>query len=352
LSRITEPTTGRVELYGRVGSLLEVGTGFHPELTGRENIYLSGAVLGMGKREIQRKFDAIVDFSGVGQFIDTPVKRCSSGMYLRLAFAVAAHLDPEILLIDEVLAVGDGAFQKKCLGKMEEVAGQGRTVFFVSHHMPSIKALCSRAIWIHEGKTIRDGDATEVVTDYLKQSAEGMSAERFWQVPQERPGNAHFRLLALRVLNPKGEVTGTYSSSEPLTVEMQFDLDALYTGLVVGFDLVNRDGIVVFRTAHNDRHQRQWPEVRPGRNRLQCIIPAGLLNAGTYWISPKVGLHSVTWFLNGEAEVCFDVVVDHSESPFWNIEPRFKLNGVIAPCLPWQQAEGNGHTSAAHVLRT
>src|SRR5207248_1020334 len=167
LSRITEPTAGRAVVNGRVGSLLEVGTGFHPELTGRENIYLNGAVMGMSRADIKRRFDEIVDFSGVETYLDTPVKRYSSGMYLRLAFAVAAHLEPEILVVDEVLAVGDAEFQKKCLGKMGEAAREGRTVLFVSHQMPAVKSLCSRAIQIHQGRLVRDGEPRAVVNQYV-----------------------------------------------------------------------------------------------------------------------------------------------------------------------------------------
>jgi homopolymeric O-antigen transport system ATP-binding protein len=178
LSRITEPTEGFADVYGRVGSLLEVGTGFHPELTGRENIYLNGAILGMRKAEIERKFDEIVEFSGIGKFIDTPVKQYSSGMYVRLAFAVAAHLEPEILMVDEVLAVGDLAFQKKCLGKMGDVTKQGRTVLFVSHNMAAIKSLCNRAIWLSEGKVLTYGDADEVVTNYKNEILGELSDQR------------------------------------------------------------------------------------------------------------------------------------------------------------------------------
>ena len=179
LSRITEPTTGRARIYGRVGSLLEVGSGFHPELTGRENIFMNGAILGMSRVEIERKLDEIIAFAEVDQFVDTPVKRYSSGMYMRLAFAVAAHLEPEILIIDEVLAVGDAAFQKKCLGKMGNVAKEGRTILFVSHNMTALQALCTRAIWLAGGELQCDGPASTVVTRYLQTNSETM-LDRTW----------------------------------------------------------------------------------------------------------------------------------------------------------------------------
>lgn len=197
LSRITEPTAGRIELHGRVGSLLEVGTGFHPELTGRENIYLNGAILGMSRREIDRQFDAIVDFAGVEKFLDTPVKRYSSGMYVRLAFGVAAHLDSEILVVDEVLAVGDADFQRKCLGKMQDVAGQGRTVLFVSHNMAATRSLCSRAILLGQGSIIADGETEDVVHLYLslfEQAANQKLTERI-----ERAGIGDVRLANVEV---------------------------------------------------------------------------------------------------------------------------------------------------------
>jgi lipopolysaccharide transport system ATP-binding protein len=337
LSRITDPTTGLVDLYGRVGSLLEVGTGFHPELTGRENILLNGAILGMKRREILCHFDRMVAFAELEQFIDTPVKRYSSGMYLRLAFAVAAHLEPEILVIDEVLAVGDAAFQKACLGKLNEVARQGRTVLFVSHHMPAVKSLCTRVVHLSQGTIVDDGPPQAVVATYLAAAQETLSAERRWDVA-ERPGSSQFRLCSLRVLDPRGEVTGVYSSSEPIVIEMEFELESLHSALVVGFDLINHDGVVVFKSLHNDRHPRDWPPVKAGHNRIRCEIPAGLLNGGTYSVAPKVGLHSIAYFLNGEAEVSFDVLLDHSESPFWNAASRDKFTGVIAPCLAWRKS--------------
>ncbi|MGC1798521.1 MAG: ABC transporter ATP-binding protein, partial [Candidatus Acidiferrales bacterium] len=208
LARITRPTEGHAEIHGRVGSLLEVGTGFHPELTGRENVYMSGAILGMHKIEIDRKFDEIVAFSEVERFLDTPLKHYSSGMQMRLAFAVAAHLEPEILLVDEVLAVGDAAFQKKCLGKMSDVARRGRTIVFVSHNMAAVKALCSRAIFIRDGGVAKSGVTAEVVDDYLLGSAPGASAREWWD-PATAPGNENIRMTYIRIIPPDGNATIT-----------------------------------------------------------------------------------------------------------------------------------------------
>src|SRR5580658_3852234 len=197
LARITRPTEGHAEIHGRVGSLLEVGTGFHGELTGRENVYMSGAILGMRKAEIDRKFDEIVAFSEVERFLDTPLKHYSSGMQMRLAFAVAAHLEPEVLLVDEVLAVGDASFQKKCLGKMSDVARRGRTILFVSHNMAAMKALCSRAVLIREGTIAKSGAVAEVVDDYLLGSAPGINTKE-WRDPATAPGNENIRMAYIR----------------------------------------------------------------------------------------------------------------------------------------------------------
>ncbi|HXQ36917.1 MAG TPA: polysaccharide ABC transporter ATP-binding protein, partial [Anaerolineales bacterium] len=233
LSRVTEPTKGTVSVRGRVGSLLEVGTGFHPELTGRENIYMNGAILGMKRAEIDQKFDEMVDFSEVSQFIDTPVKRYSSGMYLRLAFAVAAHLEPEILVVDEVLAVGDAEFQRKCLGKMNDVAQQGRTVLFVSHNMSAILRLTQEAIVLKKGQLIKRAPTPEAV-DYYLASGQAESGERIWDVEDIPALSAPFRPVAIRVKDRNGKVVDTVRSTEPVTVEWEYQLDAPVTGLRVG----------------------------------------------------------------------------------------------------------------------
>ena len=219
LSRITEPTEGEAILRGRVCSLLEVGTGFHPELTGRENIFMNGSILGMSKQEIKTKFDEIIDFAGVKDFLDTPVKRYSSGMYVRLAFSVAAHLDPEILLVDEVLSVGDAAFQRKCLGRMSAVAEGGRTGLFVSHNMGSVRRLCPRALLLNEGELMRNGPVGDIIEEYVRLGTE-QAGERVWCCLDEAPGNEVVRIRAVRLRDKTGDISTSYNITEPVSVEI------------------------------------------------------------------------------------------------------------------------------------
>src|SRR3954471_4506471 len=234
LSRITQPTRGRADIYGRVGALLEVGTGFHPELTGRENIFLSGAILGMRKAEIARQFDAIVDFAEVEQFIDTPTKRYSSGMYMRLAFAVAAHLEPEILLVDEVLAVGDAAFQKKCLGKMEQVSGEGRTVFFVSHNTQAVRQLCTRGILLEHGRVVADGPVDSTLSIYNQRLREmRVDAETSINNPQNRRGQGTIRVTAVSVEDLEGNERYTFAMGDTVRFRLSFTTQATLKGLAV-----------------------------------------------------------------------------------------------------------------------
>lgn len=333
LSRITEPTEGRVEIRGRVASLLEVGTGFHPELTGRENIQLNGAILGMSRAEIRRKFDEIVEFSEIERFLDTPVKRYSSGMYVRLAFAVAAHLEPEILIVDEVLAVGDASFQKKCLGKMEDVAGRGRTVLFVSHNMQAVRSLCSRAIQIEAGRVVNSGDAGRVVVEYLAQEA-STGASVTWE-PGLGPGDEDARLLSIGVLDASGEVANLVSSAKPLRVRMEIDVSRPNEALCVGFDLATSDGTIVMRSYQTDIEPTQWPKLQRGRNALECTIPRGLLNDGRYMILPRVSLHCLRWIVHSGAAVSFEVHLDHAVSPYG----QFVRPGIVAPVLEWRVVE-------------
>ena len=332
LSRITEPTEGRATMRGRVGSLLEVGTGFHPELTGRENIFLNGAILGMRRAEIRSRFDEIVEFAELQRFVDTPVKRYSSGMYVRLAFAVAAHMEPDILIVDEVLAVGDAAFQRKCLGKIGDVAREGRTILFVSHNMAAVKSLCSRAVFLDGGEVRLIASADEVVFEYLEGST-ALTAERVWEDPATRPGDSQFRLIAVRVMNSSGRVASTIFSGEPLIVEMEFDLAYHHSALSVGFDLETQDGNPVFRSYQTDQPEEGRPKLHVGLNRLRCTIPPGYLNAGGFTISPRVGLHFINWILQADAVAHFDVVFDHGKSEFLaaGIRP-----GPVAPILAWE----------------
>ncbi len=338
LSQITDPTSGEVRLRGRTASLLEVGTGFHPELSGRENIYLNGAVLGMTRAEIRSRFDEIVTFSEVADFLDTPVKRYSSGMYMRLAFAIAAHLEPEILVVDEVLAVGDAEFQKKCLGKMHSLAAsEGRTVLFVSHNLTAVQQLCTSAIMLERGQLNLRGETRPVVAEYLSRGGNAESVRRWTEA--EAPGNHELKLLSVRVFNEIGGASGVYSSRDDLFVELEFEAHSLPGGLCVGFDLITAESEVVARSYQNDQHPDLWPQLRPGRNVWRCVIPKGLLNAGDYFISPKIGVHNMYYIVNLEGAVRFSIVLDHGVSPFWN-SLRSKKNrpGAIAPIFHWVSA--------------
>jgi lipopolysaccharide transport system ATP-binding protein len=282
LSRITEPSSGRAEIYGRVGSLLEVGTGFDQELTGLENIYLSGAILGMRKAEIDRKLDEIIAFSEVGKFIDTPVKRYSSGMYVRLAFAVAAHLEPEILIVDEVLAVGDATFQRKCLGKMGDVAGEGRTVLFVSHNMAAITRLCRWAICLDNGQLRDVGAADEVVAKYFAAGVQALGDLTFRDRLAEAPGSEFIRLLAVRIRAREGHVTTSIDARSPFDVEIEYEILRPAASLRVGFSLTANDGTVVFSSKDADTLEESRT---PGTFVSRCTIPGNFLNYGQYFLS-------------------------------------------------------------------
>ena len=330
LSRITDPTEGRVSLWGRVGSLLEVGTGFHPELTGSENIYLNAAIIGMTRREIDRKFDEIVAFSELERFLDTPVKRYSSGMYMRLGFAVAAHLDPEILVVDEVLAVGDAQFQKKCLGKMGDVARGGRTVVFVSHNMVAVQSLCDRVVWLDQGRVVEIGDPGEVVARYLKGSMLG-ARQASWPDIASAPGNERLRLRSVAVTPDSPD------PDEPMTIRTPLRVTFEYWNLQAGIflqpriQLFNESETLVFTSAPVSDSSADEP-LAPGRYRSQCFIPGDLLNEGVH----KVDLV----FVRDESEVIYrfkDIVafeIHHS------IERRGawygRWPGAVHPNLKWE----------------
>jgi len=292
LARITQPTTGRIELYGRIASLLEVGTGFHPELTGRENILLSGAILGMSRVEIKRRFDEIVAFAEIEKFIDTPVKFCSSGMYMRLAFAVAAHLEPEILLVDEVLAVGDAIFQKKCLAKMGDVARAGRTVLFVSHNMTAVNQLCPRAIMLEDGRVKESGKTSEVMAQYLKGGA-GKGGEWVWTNPLRAPGNQRIRLQAVRIIS-NGKTTSDVDIDKDVSIEVDFwNHAAGIRNLVVNIYLQDGMGTTVLSTANTPNAnslKEDWYEQAhaPGLYRATCTLPGNFLNDALYYITVYV----------------------------------------------------------------
>lgn len=252
LSRITEPTTGSIRIKGRVASLLEVGTGFHPELTGRENIYLNGAILGMSRVEIRKKFDEIVAFAEIEKFLDTPVKRYSSGMYVRLAFAVAAHLEPEILVVDEVLAVGDAQFQKKCLGKMEDVsAREGRTILFVSHNMAAVGQLCDRGLWLERGTIKSMGTVSKVVDAYLS-DGDAAAGVRIWSGSESAPGNERISLLVVRVRDHLDEVSAQLDMEHSFSVELEYQIHAPHAQLRTGFWIYTAEGVLVFVAGDNE----------------------------------------------------------------------------------------------------
>ena len=335
LSRVTDPTEGYGELRGRVGSLLEVGTGFHPELTGRENIFLSGAILGMTRKEIQSRFDEIVDFSEVGQFIDTPVKRYSSGMYLRLAFAVAAHLEPEILVVDEVLAVGDADFQRKCLGKMGDVAQQGRTVLFVSHNMSSILRLTEETLVLEKGKVLLRAPSAEAVDFYLNRGLSKLG-ERFWEEDEVPASAAPFRPLAIRVRAKDGAVSDTVRSVEPFTIEIEYALSEDLTGLRVGFYLMSTRGEPIFTSFDTDSSElfQAFPARARGTYTSRCVIPANTLNEGRFVLGINASSYHIRRYFQDEQALTFSVDASGAPGTHWP-EPR---PGGVRPVLDWKIA--------------
>jgi lipopolysaccharide transport system ATP-binding protein len=333
LSRVTEPTEGMVTVRGRVGSLLEVGTGFHPELTGRENIYMNGAILGMKRAEIDKKFDEMVEFSEVAQFIDTPVKRYSSGMYLRLAFAVAAHLEPEILVVDEVLAVGDAEFQKKCLGKMNDVAQQGRTVLFVSHNMSAILRLTQEAIVLKKGQLIKRAPTPEAVDFYLA-SGQAESGERVWGADEIPVASAPFKPVAIRIKDRSGKVVDTVRSTEPVIVEWEYCLDAPVTGLRVGMYLSTMRGEYVFTAFDTDdaKQYEQFGARLAGHYVSSCHIPADFFNEGRYSLGVNASSFGVRRYFMDENALSFTVEISGAPGTQW---PEIR-QGPIRPRLDWK----------------
>lgn len=283
LSRITQPTTGRAELYGRAGSLLEVGTGFHPELTGRENIYLNGAILGMTRPEIQRKFDEIVAFAELEKFLETPVKRYSSGMYMRLAFSVAAHLDPEILVVDEVLAVGDAAFQKKCLGRMRDISTEGRTILFVSHNMAAIRSLCNRGILLANGQKVFEGPASECVDRYLAEVTQhATNVVDLTSVRRARGVDPSLKICKLRLLSRDGRPL--VRTGDPLEMEMDFTVSEPLEEVVLGVRLLSADNVSIteWRSSHC---YGAIERLEPGNYSVKCRIDQNILSPGLYLLN-------------------------------------------------------------------
>jgi lipopolysaccharide transport system ATP-binding protein len=307
LSRITEPSTGKIILNGRVASLLEVGTGFHPELTGRENIFLNGSILGMRHKEIKDKFDEIVDFSGVEKFLDTPVKRYSSGMYIRLAFAVAAHLEPEILVVDEVLAVGDAEFQKKCLGKMEDVSRSGRTVIFVSHNINAIQNLCTSGIFLEKGSLKYFGNINDTVNMYLQND---VVSSFLWKGEY---GNDFVSILKTAIYNNVMEAKSIFLNSDDLTFEMVIKVKSDVNDLVAGIVIVNTYGDVILSSYYNDFLDAR--KLKAGTYRFAFVIPSYFLAVGSYTITLNIGIPYHQNIATNESDISFDI---NSQSEYGN----------------------------------
>ena len=323
LARITDPSEGRVTIHGRVGALIELGTGFHPELTGRENVYLNGAILGMSRAEIRRKFDTIAAFSEVEQFLDTPMKRYSSGMRIRLAFAVAAHLEPDILLIDEVLAVGDAEFQRRCLGRMDEIRQSGRTLLFVSHNSNAIESLCERAIWLEQGSINYDGAASDTVRQYLRNRAR--LAEATWQPPST--GDPDLECREIRLLSGDGSSKVDFDRSEPIVVEFDIVVRRLNPRLRIGFDLANQEGLIAFASAHVDVPAFGDAPLQPGRHVLRAEIPALLLNHGLYSLHARLGVHQIRWIIHEDDVLQLEVKGAEGELG--------ERPGIVLPNVAW-----------------
>jgi lipopolysaccharide transport system ATP-binding protein len=339
LSRITEPTTGKIYIKGRLASLLEVGTGFHPELTGRENIYLNGAILGMTRAEIQRKFDEIVDFAEVERFLDTPVKHFSSGMYVRLAFAVAANLEPEILVVDEVLAVGDAEFQKKCLGKMSDVSQrEGRTILLVSHHMNAVERLCSRALLIDKGRLrMESADVRSVIRSYLSGGEDtAISTRAEWRNAGNQFNNPWFQPQHLFLADARGvPLRMPVTLDTEIWLHIEADIKTLDPALAIGYSLYAESGELLYRSYQTDCREEEWPRLRLGRAVLRGRIPSRLLNEGTYRLDLTGGLHFRQWlFEPGAADPCVFLNLQGglSESPMW----PGKRPGLLAPVVRWE----------------
>jgi len=333
LSRITVPTEGVAEIRGRTSSLLEVGTGMHPELTGRENIYLNGAVMGMKRAEIRRKFDEIVEFSGVETFLDTPMKHYSSGMQVRLAFSVASYLEPEILFIDEVLSVGDAEFQKKCLGKMDEVAKGGRTVLFVSHNMSAVTRLCERTILLDEGGILYDGQTQNAVKTYLK-TGMGTTAEREWPDPEKSPGNDIVRLLGVRVRIEDGRVTDAIDIRKPVGIEMEYEVLKSGHVLVPNLHFFNEEGVYAFVVNEQGPTWRGKPKV-PGHYISTAWIPGNFLSEGSMIVGAAISsMNPVIIHFYEKDAVAFQVI-DSLDGDSARGDYAGPFPGVVRPMLKW-----------------
>jgi lipopolysaccharide transport system ATP-binding protein len=329
LSRITTPTTGSVRMKGRTATLLEVGTGFHPELTGRENVFLNGAIMGMTHEEVSRKFDEIVAFSEIDRFIDTPVKRYSSGMYVRLAFAVAAHLEPEILIVDEVLAVGDIHFQKKCLGRMSEIQREGRTILFVSHNVSAVSRLCRNSILLDEGKLVAQGATSDVLATYVKRGTQGGPVDRVFDAPPA-PG-ACGKIRRIRVDSADGHATSSVELTKPFEIHIEYEITEPLRGVVVSAEIHSEElGLVVVSTNDAELNLERLERRDPGRYQARIRVPDRMLNTGAYHI--RAGM------------VQSHTIIDAAEGPVFYVEDNVGIMGALgydrksaitALQLPW-----------------
>ncbi|MBV1905934.1 MAG: ATP-binding cassette domain-containing protein [Pseudomonadales bacterium] len=335
LSRITEPSSGTAMIKGRVGSLLEVGTGFHPELTGRENVYLNGSILGMSKNEVQKKFDEIVDFSEVEKFIDTPVKHYSSGMRVRLAFSVAAHVLPDVLIVDEVLSVGDVSFRKKCMDKMHEVGRQGSTVLVVSHNAQAITNMCQRAIWLEKGQINADGPVEKILASYLSQGM-GLSGQRIWEA-SDAPGGTLARLRSISIKRENGEVTDSIDVRERFCIETEVDVLECGNGLVINHWFINSDGVNAFSSVDPENPTWKQQAWLPGRYLLKTWVPGNYLQVDTYTLDNILWAWEPRQQLQCHARdsVCFHVI-ESMESTSARSGWLGNLPGVVRPRLEWE----------------
>jgi len=331
LSRVTAPTRGEARVKGRIASLLEVGTGFHPELTGRENVFLNGAILGMTKSEIRKKFDEIMDFAGVERYMDTPVKRYSSGMYVRLAFAVAAHLETEILICDEVLAVGDAEFQKKCVGKMQDVSKRGRTILFVSHNMAAVTKLCSHCAFLDGGRLKLIGPTDEIIPHYLKRG-EQTEGIRTWDETVENNSDPRLKIHALRILGPDGTTTGHVDIRKPFTVEVEYRILETLPQFRIALQVITHDGTIAFTSSDSADPSYETKKCTPGHYATRCFVPGNLLNEGFYSLTLGAAIPLEKFLFNEEGAMGFSV------EQTGGVSARFpeKWPGVICPQLKWQ----------------
>lgn len=336
LSRITDPTEGEIKLRGRVASLLEVGTGFHPELTGRENVFFNGALLGMTRGEIKKKFDEIVAFAEIEKFIDTPVKRYSSGMYVRLAFAVAAHLDPEILIVDEVLAVGDASFQKKCLGKMSDVAKGGRTVLFVSHNMQAVNHLCSKGVILHQGKVISYGDIDATLSKYLSDMNLQENIGTISQTLKNQPRHDEFRMLNVSVMQDGIDVGEFVHNGTPIDIEIEYEVFKTKNGLRVFIDLLDEYESLLIRS-FNDEDNDHMPTVEPGIYKAKVSIPANILAPKIYYLRIQATIYGEKMLLD---QTGINVILNVEHTGKYNrayyMEP---VRSKFAFALPWENTK-------------